>query len=86
MADRINQYPMLPNFSSAMLQQQHSQQAQQQSQGESHPALQGIPNPENSRMWQVMQQQIQQNTYRGQNGGEMGNQVNQQVSFRPDLK
>jgi hypothetical protein len=79
MADRLNQYPMLPpNFNSTLLQQQHPQQAQQQSQADSHPTLQGISNPEHSRMWQVMQQ-----NYRAQNASELaGSQINQQqVSF-----
>ena len=84
MADRLNQYPMLPqNFNPAMLQQQHSQQAQQQSQGDSTPQLQGITKPEHNRMWQIMQQQVPRDPYRAQNGNEMaGSQVNQQVSFR----
>jgi hypothetical protein len=83
MADRLNQYPMLPpTFTPAMLQQHHSQQAQQQSQGDSHTPLQGIPNPEHNRMWQAMQQ-MQRDQHRTQGGGDMtGAQVNQQVSFR----
>jgi hypothetical protein len=78
MADRLNQYPMLPNFNPTMLQPQHSQQVQQQSQGDSH----GITNPEHSRIWQAMQQQqVQRDHYRAQNGGDMtGPPVDQQVS------
>jgi len=80
MADRLNQYPMLPpTFNQSMLQQQHSQQAQ--SQGDLHSTVQGIPNTEHSRMWQSMQQQMQRDPYRAQGGGDMANpQVNQQMA------
>lgn len=70
------------NFNPAMLQQQQlSQQSQQQQQGDQHPlAMQGISNPERARMWQMMQQQMQQRP-QGLGGDSSSSQVAPQVSY-----
>ena len=80
MSDRFNLYSMQQGtFNPAMLQQQQLSQSQQQ-QGDQHPLpMQGIANPERARIWQMMQQQMQQRP-QGLGGDSTGSQVTPQVS------
>lgn len=84
MSDRFSPYTMQQGtFNPTVLQQQ--QQQSQQQQGDQHPlAMQGVPNPERLRIWQMMQQQMQQRP-QGLGGDSTSSQVTPQVSYREHL-
>jgi hypothetical protein len=69
MADRLNQYPMLPNFAPGHLPQQQ-QQPQPQHQAQVDPSQSGFAAEAAARMWQ----------YRSQAGGDMPSQQQQASS------
>ncbi|KAG5651516.1 hypothetical protein H0H81_008353 [Sphagnurus paluster] len=86
MADRLPQYPMMPNFNPALMQQQQAQQhqqlnqqqvqqaQQQQQQQDVHPSLSGFA--DQGRMWSQIQHQQQQ--FRS-GGGDLSLQNNPQM-------
>jgi hypothetical protein len=59
MAERLSQYPMLPNFNPGLMQSQQQQQqqphvqSQQQQQQQQDPSMQNFP--DQARMWQQVQ-------------------------------
>ncbi|GLB40609.1 hypothetical protein LshimejAT787_0804800 [Lyophyllum shimeji] len=81
MADRLPQYPMIPNFNAGLMQQQQqqqlnqqqAQQVQQQQQQDVHPSLPGFP--DQGRMWQ----QIQHMQQFRPGGGDLNSQANVQM-------
>lgn len=85
MADRIPQYPLMPNFSPALMQQQQAAQSQQpQPQPPHNPAStqsqesHQLAFQDQGRMWQVQQMQ---NQYRAHGGVDLNTaQTNPQVS------
>lgn len=81
MADRLTQYPMMPQSfpNTQQMQGMLPQQSQQQSQGDPPHPLRGVADPERARMWAAMEQA--QNQSRNQNGGAQAG-TTQQVSCR----
>lgn len=86
MADRLQQFSMLPNgFASSLSAQGNAAQLNQQQQDPSQQSVGGLPNPEHGRMWQQMQQQMQAQQIRSGNGVPDGSQLTQQVRRPADL-
>lgn len=83
MSDRFNPYSIQQGtFNPAILQQQQLSQQSQPQQSDQHPfAMQGIGSPERLRLWQMMQQQMQQRP-QGLGADGTGSQVTPQVSYR----
>ena len=82
MADPLAQFPMLGSgFNSQLVPNPNAAAASQQQQpSDSMQSIGGLPNPEHSRMWMQMQQQISQQ--RTQSAGDIvGSQVTSNSSF-----
>ncbi|KIJ66757.1 hypothetical protein HYDPIDRAFT_108689 [Hydnomerulius pinastri MD-312] len=78
MADRMPQYPMFSqNLMQNSLQQQQIQQQPQQQQQTDSLMIPGLSNPENGRIWQQMNQQM--NQYRAQSNDIAAAQMNHQM-------